>query len=247
RCKALGARLNRQTFGSWPSGPYSNSYFTCPFPPVTQEFRSAAEFHQYWLKCFESDVWVRESGILPSLRDAIASALQGAGSSQPVLCHGDLPGRNILVRDGRVVALLDFEMFGWYPDFWNLMFLLYLSQDSGATIRSVWGGDQIRLVANYAVQPSGANGAKRWDIDRVPFFGQHREEYHASSSSTAFHILRHLGVTKYMAVAHLPVSSVYKEEVPFFHHQCFLCHRFAVSVDDFTHAVELSVTQGAST
>ena len=36
-----------------------------------------------------------------------------------VLTHGDLAPRNILVRDGKVVALLDWEYAGYYPSYWE--------------------------------------------------------------------------------------------------------------------------------
>ena len=34
-----------------------------------------------------------------------------------VLTHGDLNPRNILVKDGKIVALLDWEDAGWYPEY----------------------------------------------------------------------------------------------------------------------------------
>ncbi|KAF3918725.1 hypothetical protein AA313_de0209287 [Arthrobotrys entomopaga] len=36
-----------------------------------------------------------------------------------VFTHGDFLPRNILVRDGKVVAILDWEMSGWYPEYWE--------------------------------------------------------------------------------------------------------------------------------
>jgi hypothetical protein len=41
-----------------------------------------------------------------------------------VFTHGDLASRNILVRDGRIVAVLDWEFAGWYPDYWEYVFAL---------------------------------------------------------------------------------------------------------------------------
>jgi aminoglycoside phosphotransferase (APT) family kinase protein len=35
-----------------------------------------------------------------------------------VFTHGDLAARNILVRDGHIVAILDWEFAGWYPVYW---------------------------------------------------------------------------------------------------------------------------------
>lgn len=36
-----------------------------------------------------------------------------------VLTHGDLNPRNIMVRDGDIVGLLDWECAGWYPEYWE--------------------------------------------------------------------------------------------------------------------------------
>ena len=36
-------------------------------------------------------------------------------SDELVFTHGDLAGRNILVKDGKLVGLIDWELSGWYP------------------------------------------------------------------------------------------------------------------------------------
>lgn len=33
--------------------------------------------------------------------------------------HGDLAPQNILIRDGRVAAVIDWECAGWYPEYWE--------------------------------------------------------------------------------------------------------------------------------
>ncbi|KAL7275126.1 hypothetical protein RUND412_001945 [Rhizina undulata] len=42
-----------------------------------------------------------------------------------VLTHGDLHPRNIIVRDGKVVSILDWEMGGWYPEHWEYVKALH--------------------------------------------------------------------------------------------------------------------------
>ncbi|EGX48746.1 hypothetical protein AOL_s00079g385 [Orbilia oligospora ATCC 24927] len=42
-----------------------------------------------------------------------------------VLTHGDFLPRNILVKDGKVVAILDWEMAGWYPEYWEYTKIMY--------------------------------------------------------------------------------------------------------------------------
>jgi len=36
-----------------------------------------------------------------------------------VLTHGDLSDRNILVKDGKITGLVDWEFSGWYPEYWE--------------------------------------------------------------------------------------------------------------------------------
>ena len=38
-----------------------------------------------------------------------------------VLTHADLRPANIIVRDGAIVALLDWEVAGWYPEYWDFV------------------------------------------------------------------------------------------------------------------------------
>ncbi|KAI0857616.1 kinase-like domain-containing protein [Xylaria cubensis] len=41
-----------------------------------------------------------------------------------VFTHGDIAARNIMVRNGKIVALLDWEFGGWYPEYWDYVFAL---------------------------------------------------------------------------------------------------------------------------
>lgn len=77
---------------------------------------------------YDSDVAFR-AGIAKSLRSCDASpafteTVIGFVNAMPshdqiVFTHGDLVPRNILVRDGRVVAIVDWEMAGYYPAYWE--------------------------------------------------------------------------------------------------------------------------------
>ncbi|KAM6524279.1 hypothetical protein FSOLCH5_004880 [Fusarium solani] len=49
---------------------------------------------------------------------------QLATESLIVFTYGDIATRNILVRDGHIVALLDWEYEGWYPEYWEYVFTL---------------------------------------------------------------------------------------------------------------------------
>jgi hypothetical protein len=40
-------------------------------------------------------------------------------SYKTIFTHADLNRRNIMVRDGRVVAIIDWAYSGWYPEYWE--------------------------------------------------------------------------------------------------------------------------------
>lgn len=48
----------------------------------------------------------------------------GAADYPVVFTHGDIAARNIIVRDGHVAALLDWEYAGWMPEYWEYAFAL---------------------------------------------------------------------------------------------------------------------------
>ncbi|KAF2206881.1 hypothetical protein CERZMDRAFT_115518 [Cercospora zeae-maydis SCOH1-5] len=51
----------------------------------------------------------------------VARLLRSMRSDKIVLTHNNLTPGNILVRDGMVVAILDWEMCGFYPDYWEFV------------------------------------------------------------------------------------------------------------------------------
>lgn len=47
------------------------------------------------------------------------------GADYPIVfTHGDIAARNIMIRDGRIVAILDWEFAGWYPEYWEYVFAM---------------------------------------------------------------------------------------------------------------------------
>jgi hypothetical protein len=82
----------------------------------TGPFGSLAEMH-YWL--------VRPPKRLESQSIYWHQITTQLAADYPIVfTHGDIAARNILVRDGRIVALLDWEFAGWYPEYWEYVFAL---------------------------------------------------------------------------------------------------------------------------
>lgn len=40
--------------------------------------------------------------------------------------HGDLRPQNIMVRAGSITGILDWELSGWYPEYWEFAKALYV-------------------------------------------------------------------------------------------------------------------------
>lgn len=51
----------------------------------------------------------------------VARLLRSMRSEKIVLTHNNLTPSNIIVRDGMVVGILDWEMCGFYPDYWEFV------------------------------------------------------------------------------------------------------------------------------
>lgn len=102
---------SKGTMGQWPEGPYRNAHFLDPRPE--REFADLAEFERYWMER------VRDKF------DRRAPVERPPGEARAVLAHGDFCPQNIMVDEGsgEVVAIIDWETFGWYPDFWDEMML----------------------------------------------------------------------------------------------------------------------------
>ena len=45
---------------------------------------------------------------------------------QIVFTHGDLRLQNVMVEDGNVNGILDWEFSGWYPEYWEFSKALYV-------------------------------------------------------------------------------------------------------------------------
>lgn len=49
----------------------------------------------------------------------VAGYIRALPPAEIVLTHNDLHPRNIIVRDGKVVAIIDWELAGFYPEYWE--------------------------------------------------------------------------------------------------------------------------------
>ncbi|KAI5357004.1 putative aminoglycoside phosphotransferase, protein kinase-like domain superfamily [Septoria linicola] len=72
-------------------------------------FNNEAEFNEFVLDSLQGT---------PSLiRSTISDTFNV--DNRIVFTHGDLSSRNLIVKEGHVHALLDWEFSGWYPEYWE--------------------------------------------------------------------------------------------------------------------------------
>ena len=77
-------------------------------------FSSVEEFHLSLREGLSGDNVMDESSLLKNL-------VRMHDSREYSVCftHGDLSPLNILVRNERIVGIIDWEMAGWFPDYWE--------------------------------------------------------------------------------------------------------------------------------
>ena len=75
------------------------------------DFETEAEFNEFVLDLLK--------GTPPLIRSAIAGSLETGHAM--VFSHGDLTPSNIIVKDGRIAGLIDWEYSGWYPEYWEFV------------------------------------------------------------------------------------------------------------------------------
>ncbi|PMB73316.1 hypothetical protein BM221_000737 [Beauveria bassiana] len=74
--------------------------------------KDEAEFNEYLISSLFSKI--------PSvLRTAFRDHLQT--DHRIVFTHGDLAPRNIIMQDGKISGIIDWEDSGWYPEYWELV------------------------------------------------------------------------------------------------------------------------------
>ncbi|KAK7682219.1 hypothetical protein QCA50_014806 [Cerrena zonata] len=72
-----------------------------------------------------------------------------------VFTHGDLAPRNIMVKDGKVAAIIDWEQSGWYPEHWEMVKAMWNPMDRKDLS---WNN---RIIAMFSEEDK-----KDWMVDR---------------------------------------------------------------------------------
>ncbi|CAG8948723.1 hypothetical protein HYFRA_00001844 [Hymenoscyphus fraxineus] len=105
-------------------------------------YGNEAEFHEGLIaamKISQENVWV----------DMVAEFIRAMPKHEIVLTHSDLAPRNIIVRGGKVVAILDWEYHGFYPAYWEYVKACYRPDWS-----SGWMKERVveRIMQQYTLE-----------------------------------------------------------------------------------------------
>ena len=73
-----------------------------------------------------------------SWAEMVVRFIKAMPSHKIVLTHNDLSPRNILVRDGKVVAIVDWELSGFYPDYWEYVKAYFWPDWHHGSARELW-------------------------------------------------------------------------------------------------------------
>ncbi|EFE44535.1 hypothetical protein TRV_00671 [Trichophyton verrucosum HKI 0517] len=121
-------------------------------------FKTIHDFH-YWLrdgfeppedrpKQIEPDEW-------EDLKEMVE--MQDGPWPEPVFTHGDLNPSNILVREGKVVGIIDWEFAGWYPPYWE-----YTAAFNVMLTNTQWQGLIGKFLDPYPEQLKMEKTRQRW-------------------------------------------------------------------------------------
>ncbi|KAH8916345.1 hypothetical protein BT69DRAFT_1355777 [Atractiella rhizophila] len=154
----LGQRcFSQPKLASWPQETYKNVLFPKNKAP-TRPFTFLQEFQAYWKLRWGSQGlhwrWDRPATLQNDFPYSVGI----------VLCHSDLLMGNVLTHEGEIVAILDWETLGFYPDFWEVV---------QATKRLDFSGSELKHALEAAFCPTKKNlrVAEEWQaaVDKVIF------------------------------------------------------------------------------
>lgn len=81
-------------------------------------YKTEKEFNEVLIRAMtinEENSWVGH----------VSKPIRAMPSHTTVLTHADISPRNIIIRDERVVGILDWEMAGFYPEYWEYIKAMY--------------------------------------------------------------------------------------------------------------------------
>lgn len=108
-------------------------------------FSTEAEFNSWLLSLLATET---EEFYLDFCVETLKSSMRDNHKWR--LTHGDMGPHNILVENGRITAVLDWEMAGWYPEYWEyvkmIQYLPYECWHIKSFARRLWTVDNVDIL-----------------------------------------------------------------------------------------------------
>ncbi|OAL45920.1 phosphotransferase enzyme family protein [Pyrenochaeta sp. DS3sAY3a] len=99
-------------------------------------FKSEADFNATIIDTF---IAKSKGQVGPFVRGMV-----NAHEHEIVFTHGDLRPDNIIIKDGRVAAIIDWEMAGWYPEYWEFAKAFFIE-----SFTDDWGSHLLGVLTPY--------------------------------------------------------------------------------------------------
>lgn len=139
--------------------------------PTPQSVTGAKVRDLFFRKDWETDTFEEDkeewwARVKPQLKcnDTTAAALKESYHHQApyVLTHGDLNTNNIMVKDGQLTGIIDWELSGFYPDWWE-----WVSAD-----RLIWDCDWRTLILREMERQIGSSREEGGIVQQFTWYYQ---------------------------------------------------------------------------
>ncbi|KAL1943364.1 hypothetical protein VTO73DRAFT_4439 [Trametes versicolor] len=132
----------------------------------------------FWFKCFQRDFPIGDAdahtaqSLLTYFIGITSRSIQGCDWTRdeflaffdldraPIFSHGDLTPWNIMVRDGRILGIVDWAEAGWYPYFWDSFVL----ERAASMFRRIPGVREMLRAALLEYFPEGDKFGIHWNV-----------------------------------------------------------------------------------
>ncbi|EPS43124.1 hypothetical protein H072_2871 [Dactylellina haptotyla CBS 200.50] len=125
--------------GSLENGPVLDQILE--YQPNKGPFTSVTEFHETLIDAYAK---VYKGDVKPYLRGMLSTR-----EHTIVFTHADFRPANIMVKDGHVVGIIDWEMSGWYPEWWEFAKAFFIWQ-----FQNDWGSRFLEITPQYYCEQS---------------------------------------------------------------------------------------------
>ena len=118
-------------------------------------------FHSAYLEYADPQFWYYET---PSFENNLTTANTLLTMTHTmVFTHGDLMPHNIMIHDGHISGIIDWECAGWFPDYWEYTSMLNRSPPNG------WWSKVVTSLPGYKYERELESFHALWEFAQDSF------------------------------------------------------------------------------